>query len=569
MLVVLSKLIGNFGYILILIFFLSRGNFFKQFLQKEKLKLKEEIILSILFGCLGIFGTYSGVLYEGAIANIRNMSIVFGGMLCGPVVGISSGLIAGVHRIVIDVGGITALPCGISTILGGILSAYLYKVSDVKNRWVYAMVGAMIIENLSFGLMLIISKPFETAVAILKAVYIPMVLINGIGAAVLMSITENIFKEKEQIAANQSKLALEIADRTLPYFMNTDEISLVKICDIIKESVEAKAVVISNTNRIIAASEEIEFDINEYGSGIVEKLIKVTNDNDLITITNKNKGSLFDNIIYKSAVAAPLYENNEIIGILIFFYYSRNAFRYDEKTLIKSLSKLISTQLELIKINNLKKMAAKAEVRALQMQINPHFLFNVLNTIVSFIRIDPDKARELIIDFSKYLRYNTENKEEIIDIKEEIKHVKSYIKIEQARFGEKIKIEFDIDDNIDAKIPMLSIQPLVENAIRHGMKDLQKGISIVVKAYKVRNMTKLVIEDNGVGIDEEIIEKVYNDTIESNKVGLINVHQRLLLLYGSGLKIERLERGTRIQFLINEERANKINKGEKYELYNS
>lgn len=548
---------------------MSRGNFFKQFLQKEKLKLKEEVILSILFACLGIFGTYSGVLYEGAIANIRNMSIMFGGMLCGPVVGISSGLIAGIHRFVIDIGGITALPCGISTVLGGILSAYLYKISDVKNRWVYAMFGAMVIENLSFGLMLIISKPFETAVAILKAVYIPMVLINGIGAAVLMSITENIFKEKEQIAARQSKLALEIADRTLPYFMSTDEISLGKICSIIKESVEAKAVVISNTNRIIAASKEIEFDIKEYGTNIVKELVNFSTSNDVITITNKNKGTLFDKIIYKSAIASPLYENDEIIGILIFFYYSRNAFRYDEKSLIKSLSKLISTQLELIKINNLKKMAAKAEVRALQMQINPHFLFNVLNTIVSFIRINPDKARELIIDFSKYLRYNTENKEEFIDLKEEIKHVKSYIKIEQARFGEKIKIKFIIDENINVKIPMLSIQPLVENSIQHGMKDMKNGISVIVKVYKMQNMTKIVIEDDGVGIDENVIQKIYNDTIENNKVGLINVHQRLILLYGSGLKIERLVKGTRIHFLINEERAKKINKGEKYELYNN
>lgn len=569
MVALISKLIGNFGYIIILIFFLSKRKFFKQLLQKEKLQLREEIFLAILFGCLGIFGTYFGVMYKGAIANIRNMSVVFGGMLCGPFVGIFAGLIAGVHRFIFDIGGITALPCGLATILGGILTAKLYKKTDIKNRWFFAMLGAMIIENLSFGFILLISKPFQTALEITKAIHIPMVLVNGIGAAVLMSITENIFKEKEQIAANQSKLALEIADETLPYLNNTNENSLSKVCNIIKKSVEAEAVVISNTKKILTTSDNIEFQIDQYGNEIISKYIEMTNENDFIQITKHENDGIFDNIIYKASIAAPLYENDEIIGFLICFYYSRNVFTYDEQVLLESLTKLISTQLKLIKIKNFKKMATKAEIKALQMQISPHFLFNVLNTIASFIRLNPDKARELIINLSEFLRYNIESKPELISLKEEIKYVKSYIKIEQARFGEKIKIKYDIDDSINVNIPMIIIQPLVENAVKHGLQNTDNEILILVKAYKVGRIVKIVIEDNGCGIDKDIIDKIYNDNMDSNKVGLLNVHQRLLLLYGKGLTIERLTKGTRIEISIDEDKANKIKEGERYELYNS
>lgn len=559
----ISQLVANFGYFFVFIVLFSKRKFVKQLLQKEKLKISEEIVLTLIFGAIGIFSTYNGFIFEGAIGNTRNMAVVFSGMLCGPFVGIGAGLIAGIHRFF--VGGISAIPCGLATIIGGFLTAYLYKATDIEKRWLYALAVAMVIESMSFGLIFLISKPYETAILIIRTLFGPMVLVNGIGSAILMLLTENIFKEKEQIAASQSKLALEIADRTLPYFKNSDKVSLEQICNIVKESVGADAVVISNNNKIISFSNDLEFNTSEIGPYIVENLSSLVKKSDLVEIGKKSNQVLFNNIIYKSAISAPLKEGNEIIGLLTLFYYNRNAFTYDEKVLLKSLSKLMSTQLELVKIENLKEMATQAEIKALQARINPHFLFNVLNTIVSFIRINPDKARELIINLSDYLRYTTESKPELIDIKEEIKHVKSYIQIEQARFKDKIKINYNIDENIDIKVPMLTIQPLVENAIKHGMNGKENEIVISVDVYKKENNVTVIIEDNGKGIDKEIIDKIYKNTIENSKVGLINVHKRLKLLYGSGIIIERIDKGTRIKFTINIEKSNKILKGNKVE----
>lgn len=193
----------------------------------------------------------------------------------------------------------------------------------------------------------------------------------------------------------------------------------------------------------------------------------------------------------------------------------------------------------------------KAEIRALQRQINPHFLFNALNTIASFIRFDSKKARELIISLSTYLRHNLEFSDEPIELEKEIKQVKSYVEIEQARFGNTLKVIYDIDDT-DIKIPSLIIQPLVENAIIHGilpMKNKEEGV-VKVSIKNQNNKVKVSVEDNGVGINEDVIYNIYNDRMQKNKIGLYNVHLRLKLFYQNGLEIKRLKQGTLIEFYI-------------------
>ena len=193
----------------------------------------------------------------------------------------------------------------------------------------------------------------------------------------------------------------------------------------------------------------------------------------------------------------------------------------------------------------------KAEITSLQRQINPHFIFNALNTIASFIRFDPQKARELIISLSTYLRHNLEFNDEPISIKKEIDQVKSFVDIEKARFGDRLKVIYDIDD-IDVKIPSLIIQPLVENAIIHGIlnKDNDKSGEVIVSVKDLGDKVKVSIEDDGVGIDDKIIENLYSGNMPKNKIGLYNVHLRLKLYYHKGLNIKKLESGTLIEFYV-------------------
>jgi len=244
-----------------------------------------------------------------------------------------------------------------------------------------------------------------------------------------------------------------------------------------------------------------------------------------------------------------LKEKNDISGTLKIFFDTAEKITDKNRYLMIGLSHLISTQMEISKVENLMSLLKYSELKALQSQINPHFLFNVLNTMTSLIRTNPEKAREVTIDLSNYLRYNLDNNVKSVELIKELNQVDTYIKIEKVRFGDKLNILYDVDESLyNFQIPSLIIQPLVENSIKHGiLKKRDNGcVKIIIK--KIDKDIEITIEDDGVGIEQSIIDNL-DKQIKEN-IGLKNVHQRLKLLYGEGLNIKKLEQGTRIKFKI-------------------
>lgn len=549
----LRNLTNNLGYIILIAFFVSRLGSFKKIVQKDKFKKKDLIVLSIIFGAFGILGTYTGTEVNGAIANTRIIGVMTGGILCGPFVGTMAGIIAGIHRLLVDIGGITSIPCTITTIISGIVAGLIYSKSSENNKWFYGLFGGLLIEILEMILILTMAHPFSNALTIVKSIYFPMSFANAIGIAILILIIQKILKEKEEIAAKQAQIALEIANKTLPYFREMNENSLEQICGIIRESINADAVSITNKENILAHV-GVGADHHIKGQKIItEATKKVIKGGNLLSLTNANQIECPNlNCSLKSAIIAPLKEGDEVIGTLKIYYCTDNAISFRNINLAVGLSQIISTQLEISKLGELKNMANRAEIKALQSQINPHFLFNALNTIISFIRFNPNKARELIINLSTYLRYNLDIGENHVDIYKELEQVKAYVEIEKARFGEKLHVVYNIEDDLDVKIPSLIIQPIVENSIKHGILKGKGEGTVTIEVKKVsKDNIMITIEDDGIGISEDIIEKVYEDKMEENKIGISNVHNRLKYIYGEGLKIEALKSGTRISFNVN------------------
>ena len=144
-------------------------------------------MLSIIFGSFGILGTYTGTEVNGAIANTRIIGVMAGGILCGPFVGLMAGVIAGMHRLLVDIGGITSIPCTITTIISGIVAGIIYKISNENNKWVYGLIGGLLMEILEMVLILIMAHPFNKALTIVKSIYFPMSFTNAIGIAILNS----------------------------------------------------------------------------------------------------------------------------------------------------------------------------------------------------------------------------------------------------------------------------------------------------------------------------------------------------------------------------------------------
>ncbi|MGH4120488.1 LytS/YhcK type 5TM receptor domain-containing protein [Clostridium sp.] len=552
MIELLRNLTNNLGYVILIAFFVSKIGGFKNIVQKDKFRKRELIMLSIIFGAFGILGTYTGTDVNGAIANTRIIGVMAGGILYGPFVGIMAGIIAGIHRLLVDIGGITSVPCTITTIISGVVASIIYNKSNETNKWWYGLMGGLLMEIMEMILILTIAKPYSRAVIIVKSIYFPMSFANAIGIAILILIIQKIFKEKDEIAAKQAQIALEIANKTLPYFREMDESSYDKICGIIKSSIRADAVAITDKEYILAHV-GVGSDHHIKGHKVVTEATKIViKEGNLISLTNANQIECHSKqCTLKSAIIAPLREGDEIIGTLKLYYCKEDAISFRNISLALGLSQLISTQLEISKLGELKHLANKAEIKALQAQINPHFIFNALNTIISFIRIDSNRARELIINLSTYLRYNLEQGEKPVDIYLELEQVKAYIEIEKARFGNKLHIIYNIQDNLDVKIPSLIIQPIVENSIKHGILEGKGWGSVIINIKKIdAENIMIVIEDDGVGISNDIIEKVYEGKMEENKIGMSNVHNRLKYIYGEGLKIERLENGTRIKFNV-------------------
>lgn len=202
----------------------------------------------------------------------------------------------------------------------------------------------------------------------------------------------------------------------------------------------------------------------------------------------------------------------------------------------------------------------RTEMAFLQAQIKPHFLYNALNVIIATCAVNPDKATDLLIELSHYLRgsFDFQNRDQLVPLAKELELVESYVHLEQARFEERLVVHYDIDPDVRLYLPPLSIQPLVENAIRHGVMERAAGGMVNLGITREDEHIVIVVQDDGVGIPPERLAQVSSGRIEGpGGVGLQNINRRLLSLYGQGLEIQSHSgKGTLIRFRIPVEKKN-------------
>jgi len=192
-----------------------------------------------------------------------------------------------------------------------------------------------------------------------------------------------------------------------------------------------------------------------------------------------------------------------------------------------------NTRIEMNLAQN-QQLLLKARMDALTSQINPHFLFNTLNTVSSLIRFDPDMARGVVLKLSNILRRLLRKHETFVPLREELAFIDDYLDIEVIRFGrDKLQIFKEIDeDSLETFVPSMLLQPMVENSIKHGLAPRLEGGQIHLRARNLNGRLLIEIEDNGMGISPERLAEVYGGGI-----GITNVHERLRLLYGDQFKM--------------------------------
>ncbi|OME61317.1 hypothetical protein BSK59_03885 [Paenibacillus odorifer] len=196
----------------------------------------------------------------------------------------------------------------------------------------------------------------------------------------------------------------------------------------------------------------------------------------------------------------------------------------------------------------------RMEAAYLQAQIHPHFLFNTLNSIMSLSDFDTVKMKDLSDAFTTYLRISFDflNAGKLVSLSQELELVENYVYIQQQRFEERLQVEWEVDANLQLLIPPLTIQPLVENAVRHGILSRAKGGTLRIHIETHAEAVHFIIADTGIGMDEAQVSKLLQPkSLKDQGIGLLNTDRRLTQLYGQGLKIQSIPGvGTTVSFII-------------------
>jgi two-component system LytT family sensor kinase len=205
-----------------------------------------------------------------------------------------------------------------------------------------------------------------------------------------------------------------------------------------------------------------------------------------------------------------------------------------------------------IKLEQQKNLLMEARLQALTSQINPHFLFNTLNSVSSLIRTNPEQARVMILKLSRILRRLLRKHEHLSPLRDELDFIDDYLSIEQIRYGGKLRFEKHIEPRaLDVLVPSMLLQPLVENCIKHGLSGKVEGGTIVLRARRERSRLYVSVEDDGAGISQDRLSNLMGSGI-----GVNNVNERLKVLFGEEglLRIESEEgKGTRVEIQVPEQ----------------
>lgn len=351
----------------------------------------------------------------------------------------------------------------------------------------------------------------------------------------------------DHLKAVQSQQILDIANESLAYMrQGLTPATAQAVCRLALRETEAASVAITDRDTVLGFAGLGE-DHHTVGGPIITRATHEAIDTGehRILASRDEIGCPKRDCVLRAAIVVPLEIRSAPVGTLKFYYTTPRLLNETQVTMVEGLARLLSTQLELSELERQTELAMRMELKALQSQINPHFLFNTINTIASLIRTDPPRARELLREFATFYRRTLENSEELVPLSQELDYVRRYLAFERARFGdERIRLtEQAPRDVLDTLLPAFVIQPLVENAVQHGIRPTGP-LHIAVSAAREDGVVRIVVRDDGRGISSSDLPRVLDAGFGRGLgIALKNVDDRLKGHFGpgSGLTIESAE----------------------------
>lgn len=567
-------LLERIGLLLVIAFVLTRIPNFKALLYREGNK-KITIIHAFIFGLFAIAGTHLGFVFEQGegfrhgfiwsvkpdqmVISLSLIAVVIAGLLGGPGVGLGAGMIAGIHLGFLGgVGWLANVFVNPMTgLLAGLTGRFFSKARVISP--IQALFIGVFPPILHMQILLILYPHHEQMLDFVNVAGLPLVLSNSIAIAVFTAMIGVVLKEQENEAAFATKQALTIAEEALPLLKSgTLRDQADGLAHLLFERLHVAAISIMSQKEVLAFK-GLGADYHNGQLQLTPLLKNALETKQIQTAYTKSELScVHPECPLEAAIIIPVIEPNDTTSLINLYFRKPQHIRPVELMLAQGIRQLISKQLKVVASENLQASIRDAELRNLQAQINPHFLFNTLHLIATLFRIDPNCARHITIQLANFMRFNLGiASESLISLEREWEHVKAYIEIIQARFSNRIHIQFHsyrIPSHV--LIPPSTIQPLVENSVQHGLKNVKENGRIIISVQAKGEWLEISVEDNGIGFSSEQIKRsswLSNPKKTHQGVGLNNVNQRLIGLLGerSRLHIENLPtRGSKVYFTI-------------------
>ena len=384
-----------------------------------------------------------------------------------------------------------------------------------------------------------------------------VLFIAGVVFTLAITVLIRLLMDPDSVRARQSNAVLQLASQTLEAMgEGLDAKSSQRICSLLLPSTAAIAVAITDDHSILgyAGYEESH---NPTGAIIRTQATYATlaDGKTRVLFTPEEIG--FPNGAHgiNAAIIVPLAVGKDVKGTLKFYYRSANHISETQKSIAVGFGQLLSTQMAASALEEQTALATKMELKMLQSQINPHFLFNTINTIASLTRTDPAQARTLLREFAKFYRSTLEDSRDLIEFQREVEQTQRYFMFELARFGEdRLELICDIQPEVnEMMVPPFLLQPLVENAVRHAMPSEGK-LTIRLTGMRTGDDVIVSVIDDGNGMTQEACQNILRpSSTQGMGIAVGNVHDRICGYFGPGTRLEvesELGKGTTVRLVL-------------------
>ncbi|MDA8193626.1 MAG: histidine kinase [Thermaerobacter sp.] len=367
----------------------------------------------------------------------------------------------------------------------------------------------------------------------------------------------------EEMRPDPTETTFKIGNAALPHLrqgLNRDTAQ--HIADIIQRTAGVDAVAITDTQMVLGWAGK-PCPQHAPGTLLSATTRAVLRDQVNRTLDTKHLAGAYEECDLGTVVIAPLVSHHQSVGCIKLYVSTDRSLSQRIVAHAEGIAQLLSILLELAEADRQKSLAADARLEALQAQIRPHFLFNVLNTIISFSRTDPDKTRELLIQLATFFRRSLAHRGPTILLKDEIEYVQTYLNLEVARYSDRLRYRIRIDPSaLDVPVPILMLQPLIENAVVHGIAPKEHAglVSLTVRRQKgtpagdANGQLVIYISDSGTGIPKSKQYEIFEMGSGTGMgLGLSNVSERLVGLYGPSHHLRLRSReghGTTIRLVV-------------------